>query len=163
MRVVPLVLALSFVVAACGGQRFDGRRYDDGTLRFHTGPVPSGWRSIEADGTLLAFRDERAGATMAVNGRCGVDGDDVPLASLTQHLFLQFTERELQSQEELQLDGRAALRTELLGKLDGVPKQFLVYVLKKDGCVYDFWRISDPRASDYAAFEGFVKGFTTES
>jgi hypothetical protein len=100
---------------------------------------------------------------VAVNGRCGVDGDDVPLASLTQHLFLQFTERELKAQSELNLDGRAALRTELTGKLDGVPKLFVVYVLKKDGCVYDFWRISEPAAADTAAFEGFVRGFATES
>jgi hypothetical protein len=163
MRVARLVLALGVAVAACGGPQFDGRRYDDGALRFSTGPVPASWRGIESDGTLLAFRDDQAGATVAINGRCGIDGDDVPLASLTQHLFLQFTERELKSQAELTLDGRAALRTELVGKLDGVPKSFLVYVLKKDGCVYDFWRISDPGAGDFAGFEGFVRGFATES
>lgn len=157
------MIVASFLAMACAGPRFDGRVYDDGTLHFRTGPVPSTWRSIEAEGTLLAFRDDQAGATVAVNGRCGVDGDDVPLASLTQHLFLQFTERELGSQTEVNLDGRAALRTELTGKLDGVPKRFLVYVLKKDGCVYDFWRISDAGADDTAAFEGFVRGFATES
>lgn len=154
---------MTFLVSACAGPRYDGRVYDDGTLRFHTGAVPGGWRSVEADGTLLAFHDDRAPATIAVNGRCGVDGDDVPLASLTQHLFLQFTERELKSQEELTLDGRAAMRTELLGKLDGVPKHFIVYVLKKDGCVYDFWRIADPGAGDASTFETFVRGFATES
>ena len=154
---------MALAVTACGGPHFNGSVYDDGTLRFHTGPVPAAWRSIEADGTLLAFHDDSAPATVALNGRCGVDGDDVPLPSLTQHLFLQFTDREQKSQQELSLDGRAALRTELVGKLDGVPKQFLVYVLKKDGCVYDFWRISAPGAGDTAAFEGFVKGFATGS
>ena len=150
-------------VLACGGPHFNGTVYDDGKLRFRTGPVPAGWRAIEADGTLVAFHDEQAPATVALNGRCGVDGDDVPLASLTQHLFLQFTERQQSSQQELNLDGRAALRTDMVGKLDGVPKQFLVYVLKKDGCVYDFWRISAPGAGDSAGFEAFVKGFATES
>jgi hypothetical protein len=163
MRVAALVLTLSLLAQGCAGRRFDGRVYDDGTLRFRTGPVPATWHVIEADGTLLAFRDDAAGATLAVNGRCGVDGDDVPLPSLTQHLFLQFTEREPVSQAEVSLDGRAALRTELTGKLDGVPKRFLVYVLKKDGCVYDFWRIGEPNASDTTAFESFVRGFTTES
>jgi hypothetical protein len=163
MRVAALVTVASFWAMGCAGPRFDGRVYDDGTLHFRTGPVPGTWRSIEADGTLLAFRDDSVGATVALNGRCGVDGDDVPLASLTQHLFLQFTERELASQTELNLDGRAALRTELTGKLDGVPKRFLVYVLKKDGCVYDFWRISDAGADDTAPFERFVRGFATES
>ena len=154
---------MALLVTGCAGPHFSGSTYDDGTLRFRVGPVPSAWHPIEADGTLLAFRDEQGAATMAVNGRCGIDGDDVPLPSLTQHLFLQFTEREQKSQQELTLDGRAALRTELVGKLDGVPKQFLVYVLKKDGCVYDFWRISEPKAGDASAFERFVKGFATES
>jgi hypothetical protein len=163
MRVTRTVFALGLALVACGGSHYDGRRYDDGTLRFRTGPVPAGWRAIEADGTLLAFHDGSAATTVAVNGRCGVDGDDVPLASLTQHLFLEFTDRQLRSQQELMLDGRAAMRTDLVGKLDGVPKHFLVYVLKKDGCVYDFWRISDPGADDTAAFEGFVRGFATET
>jgi hypothetical protein len=163
MRRVAWLFGVTFLASACGGSHYDGRVYDDGKLRFHTGPVPSAWHHVEADGTLLAFRDDQSPAMIALNGRCGVDGDDVPLASLTQHLFLQFTERELKSQAELTLDGRAAMRTELLGKLDGVPKHFVVYVLKKDGCVYDFWRIADPGAGDAAPFEGFVRGFATES
>lgn len=163
MRAAGFGLAVAFLITACGGAHFNGGVYDDGTLRFRTGPVPVAWHPIKAEGTLLAFRDDQTPATVALNGRCGVDGDDVPLASLTQHLFLQFTERALKSQQEQILDGRAALRTELVGKLDGVPKQFLVYVLKKDGCVYDFWRISEPGADDSAAFEAFVKGFATES
>lgn len=163
MRLAFRGLPIALLLLSCASQPFNGSVYDDGKLRFHTGPVPAGWHSIEADGTLLAFRDDQRSATVALNGRCGIDGDDVPLASLTQHLFLQFTEREQKSQQELMLDGRAALRTELVGKLDGVPQRFLVYVLKKDGCVYDFWRISDPGTDDSAPFEDFVKGFSTES
>ena len=163
MRAAGFGLAAALAVTACGGPHFNGTVYDDGVLHFRTGPVPAAWHSIEADGTLLAFRDDATPATVALNGRCGIDGDDVPLASLTQHLFLQFTERELTSQQELNIDGRAALRTDLVGKLDGVPKRFLVYVLKKDGCVYDFWRISEPKAGDAVDFEGFVKGFATGS
>ncbi len=157
------LFVVSVLLTACGGPHFDGRVYDDGQLRFRTGPVPKGWRSIESDGSLLAFRDDGAGATLAVNGRCGIDGDDVPLPSLTQHLFLQFTQRELKSQVEVSLDGRTALRTELSGRLDGVPKLFVVYVLKKDGCVYDFWRVSAESSADLTAFEAFVQGFATGS
>jgi hypothetical protein len=162
MRAAAFGLAVAISAVACGGPHLNGNVYDDGKLRFHTGPIPPTWHTIEADGTLVAFRDEQAAVTVALNGRCGVDGDDVPLASLTQHLFLQFTDRQQQSQQELNIDGRGALRTELVGKLDGVPKQFVVYVLKKDGCVYDFWRISEPGTVDGASFEAFVKGFSTE-
>ena len=72
-----------------------------------------------------------------MNGRCGVDGEDVPLAALTQHLFLRFTEREIVEQAVVPFDRREAMRTVVIAKLDGVPMKFDVWVLKKDGCVYD--------------------------
>jgi len=103
---------------------------------------------------------KKGDATVAVNGRCGVDGDDVPLASLTQHLFLQFTDRTQLSQKTVGLDGREALRTEISAALDGVKKHYLVYVLKKNGCVYDFMYIAaDSAPGSRADFERFVQGF----
>ena len=95
---------------------------------------------------------------MAVNGRCGKDAEDVPLKSLTQHLFLQFTDRQLEDQELLSLDGREALRTEMTAKLDGVQKYFHVVVLKKDGCVYDFLQIANQHL-EKEPFLDFVRGF----
>jgi hypothetical protein len=67
------------------------------------------------------------------------------------------------SQEVLQMDGRDALRTEIRAELDGVPKHYTVYVLKKDGCVYDFLHIADSGApaESRAEFERFVRGFGT--
>jgi hypothetical protein len=73
---------------------------------------------------------------------------------------LQFTERELVSQSRIDLDGRAALRTEMIAELDGVKKHYVVYVLKKDGCVYDFLYVS-PNADETRTFEQFVRGFGT--
>ena len=61
------------------------------------------------------------------------------------------------------LDGREALRVLLTAKLDGIPRRCLLYVLKKDGCVYDL-QFEAPEASFQAglpAFEAFVKGFGT--
>jgi hypothetical protein len=89
-----------------------------------------------------------------------VDGDDVPLEALTHHLFLHFTQRSLVKQERVELDGRAALRTELNAELDGVALRYLVYVIKKDGCVYDFIHVS-PNGRGRAEFERFVQGFGT--
>src|SRR4051812_35968528 len=161
-RFLSVTLLVCAAAAACASTGFDGRVYRNGNLQFRVGQIPSDWRRIDADDALLAFRDDPANATVALNGRCGVDGDDVPLASLTQHLFLQFTEREPIAQQTLTLDGREALRTELNASLDGVKKHYLVYVLKKDGCVYDFMYISaDGSAAASAEFERFVQGFST--
>jgi len=146
--------------AACG-PKFDGRVYQSGELAFRIGPTPTSWRPIEVEQALVAYRDDRNGATVAVNGRCHMDGDDVPLASLTHHLFLHFTEREVKSQELLEVSGRESLRTELVASLDGVPKRYVVYVLKKDGCVFDFMLIADSLTADVSAFDSFVTGFET--
>lgn len=157
----PLWMVLCLVLAC--GPKFDGQVYNNGQLRFRIGPVPADWRTIEVDQALLAYRSDAARETIAVSGRCNKDGDDVPLTSLTHHLFLQFTERSMISQRSLELDGREALRTEMTASLDGVSKHYVVYVLKKDGCVYDFMRISDSSDDEGGRFDAFVSGFETMS
>lgn len=156
------VFLAGMLASACASSQFDGQVYRNGEMAFRVGSVPPTWRRIEAENTLLAFRDDRSEATVALNGRCGKDGDDVPLESLTHHLFLQFTDREIVEQKLLSLDGRDALRTELVAELDGVPKHFTVFVLKKDGCVYDFLFISKD-GKEVEDFERFVRGFATLS
>jgi hypothetical protein len=161
-----LTLALlALPLLACAGPQYDGTTFRNDEVAFRIGPPPARWRTLQTDEALIAFRDDSAHATIAVGGRCGQDGDDVPLRALTQHLFLQFTDRSLVEERELMLDGRAALQTELLAQLDGVPKRFSVFVMKKDGCVYDFVRIADASAGDAgrAEFQSFVKSFQTLS
>jgi len=163
MRLAPALAAavLGFASGACSTTHFDGQVYRSDDLAFRFGPVPSNWRPLDVDGTLLAFRDESDSATIALSGRCGLDGDDVPLQALTHHLFLQFTERELASQKVVQLDGRDAMRSELSAKLDGVPKHFVIYVLKKDGCVYDFVHVAPSGGHGSAGFDNLVATFAT--
>jgi len=163
MRIAWIASLALAVAVACGGSSFDGQVYRSGDLAFRIGPVPESWHPIEATGALLAFRDDVAPATVALNGRCGLDGDDVPLEALTHHLFLQFTDRELVSQNRVDLDGREALRTEIIAELEGVKKHYVVYVLKKDGCVFDFVYVSPGADAGEAAFERFVRGFGTLS
>lgn len=158
----PSALAVAAFLTACGGgPQYQAGLYRGESVSFRIGPPPTHWRRLQSDEALIAFRDDPNQATIAVNGRCHMDGDDVPLQALTHHLFLHFTDRELVQQRELQLDGRAALETELVARLDGVPKHFLVYVLKKDGCVYDFLRIADAEtsAAGEEEFRSFVASF----
>jgi hypothetical protein len=51
----------------------------------------------------------------------------------------------------------------MLAELDGVKKRYVVYVLKKDGCVYDFLYVSPGQDGGKDAFERFVRGFGTLS
>jgi hypothetical protein len=159
-----LVLALA-LAGACGGPSFDGAVYRGDGFAFRVGPVPSGWTRIPASHASLAFRDEQHDATIALTGRCGLDGEDVPLASLTQHLFIQFTGREILEQQVVPFDQREAMHTVLSAKLDGVLKKFDVWVMKKDGCVYDLYYIAAPARFDagVSLFRSFVESFATVS
>jgi len=164
-RLVPILAAALWAIAACGGASFDGHVYRNEELSFRVGAVPASWRRIETEGVLLAFRDDAASASISITGRCGKDGDDVPLESLTHHLFLDFTERQIQHQTRRDLDGREALHTELRAKLDGVMKEFSVFVFKKNGCVYDFVHVAAAGTSPAARgdFARFVETFSTLS
>lgn len=155
-----MALAMALPLVGCGPS-FNGRIYEGNGVKFVAGERPSSWRAIEVEGTLLSFRDDEHEATIAVSGRCGKDAEDVPLAALTQHLFLQFTDRKISEQRVVAMDGREAMRTTLTAKLDGVEKAFATYVLKKDGCVWDFLYISRPErfSSDVQKFDQFVAGF----
>ncbi|MCC6645348.1 MAG: hypothetical protein IT374_07250 [Polyangiaceae bacterium] len=160
-----LAAALALSAASCGGgATYDGVRYRADDLAFRAGPVPASWRRLETSHGRLAFRDDAAAATVIVNGRCGKDGDDTPLAALTNHLFLQFTEREVESEQTVPFDGREAQKTVLTAKLDGVQFRFFAVVLKKDGCVYDLVLMAEPSTFDAARgpFERFVSTFSGE-
>lgn len=156
-------MLLGFWELGCGSPTLHNREFHDGQFDFRVGPVPRSWRPIEQFDSLVAFRDDRLRATVAVGGRCGKDGDDVPLAALTQHLFLYFTRQEVLRKERFHLDGREALRTELAAELDGVPMHFTVVVLKKNGCVYDFVYIEEAAGNPEGrqAFDQFVSEFRT--
>jgi hypothetical protein len=154
---------LGLALAGCGAQRFDGSVYRGEGFAFQLGPLPAAWERLDVSDAALAFRDAESDAHIMIHARCGLDGDDVPLPALTNHLFLQFTEREIARQEVVAFDGREALHTELTAKLDGVPRFYDVWVLKKDGCVYDLLYLAPPAEASRGLerFRSVVGGFAT--
>ena len=97
------------------------------------------------------------------NARCGLDGDDIPLSALTNHLFMQFTDKQLETQEVVPFDEREAMHTRMVASLDGVPLRYDAWVLKKDGCVYDMLYFAEPARFEagYGAFSSMVRQFAT--
>jgi hypothetical protein len=154
------------LAAGCG----HAKNFDEGVLRkdgvaVRVGPVPAAWRRIRVDGADLAFRDDDRSGSALFNVRCGHHDDDAPLSVLTDHLIMGTTEREFDAQDTVPFDGREALHTLLRAKLDGVPMQYDIYVMKKDGCLYDLVYVAPPgRFADGAAdFEHFATGVRTEA
>lgn len=152
------LLCAAFVVG-CASQ-FDGRTYRGHGFAFQVPQSPEGWRPMDVSSGALAFEDS-AHNQILVNARCDRDGEDVPLSSLTNHLFLRFTERKVHAEEVIAFDGREALRTDISAKLDGVEKRFLVWVLKKDGCVYDLLYFATPETFEQTGptFDAWARGF----
>lgn len=165
MRGSPALLLTA--ILACGGSRargtFEGNVYREGSIAFSVPPAPAGWRAIDVKDASLAFRDDTHDASVLVNARCLSADDRTPLVALTNHLLIGATERKYVSQEVEPFDGREALHTKLEAKWDGVPMAIDVFVLSKDGCVYDFVYIGPlgTFAGGSAKFEGFVRGFRT--
>jgi hypothetical protein len=155
------------VAAAAGGcthaRAFDDGVYRRGSMAVRVGPVPPGWRRVTVDGADLAFRDDERSGSALFNARCGRRDDDAPLSVLTEHLIMGTTEREFDAQDVVPFDRREAMHTLLRAKLDGVPMQYDIYVMKKDGCVYDLVYVAPPNrfAAGAADFERFASGLQT--
>ena len=141
---------------------FDGNTYRGNGFVFEVPAAPASWQRMNVSDAALTFEDAASGATILVNGRCDRDGEDVPLRSLTQHLFIYFTDREIHEEKVVPFDGREAMRTDITAKLDGVPRRFVVWVMKKDKCVYDLTYIAAPEGFEtgVAAFDTWATGFS---
>jgi hypothetical protein len=131
---------------------------------YRIGPVSSDWTSVTVNKQNdLAWHNETKGAVMHLDSDCD-SGLDIPLTALRSHLMIGFTEREVIIEEVVPMDGREALRTHFTAKLDGVPRDILLQILKKDNCVYDFALIAPAGPSfdeAVADFDRMLAGFTT--
>jgi hypothetical protein len=136
-----------------------------GDLSIRLGPVPPGWQPLHLEGADVAYRDLAHEGSVMFDVRCHRRDDDAPLAVLTEHLIMGTTERETLNEETVPFDGREALHTRMRAKLDGVPMQYDVYVMKKDGCVHDLVYVAPPGrvAQGEDDFERFARGFHAES
>jgi len=131
---------------------------------YRIGPLSADWTPVTVNHQNdLAWHNEAKGAVMHVDSDCD-PGLDIPLSALRSHLLIGFTEREIVEEEVVAMDGREALRTHLMAKLDGVPREILLQILKKDACVYDFGLITPPGTSfedSLSDFDAMLAGFTT--
>jgi hypothetical protein len=153
-------LAVALVgFAACGGATFDDGVYRDDFTRYRVGRLSASWQPVEASGNDLAFYRPGMG-TIAVNSTCR-EYEDVPLSALVNHLLFDTTRRNVLLEETVTLTGRGAEHVLADLELDGVPIQVELFVLRKDGCVFDLSHIRSRAAGASARreFLAFVQGF----
>jgi hypothetical protein len=114
-----------------GVSTFDGRHTSFGVNR---PPLP--WQQKTFRGADLYFENTENKASMYFNSEClGVS--DSPLEALTAQLMVGLTNVTIISQNTVELAEREAMVSEVHAKLDGVARQFLFMVMRKNSCVYD--------------------------
>jgi hypothetical protein len=162
VRAAWLTLLLALAGCASSGS-FESGVFRDARVAFRIDPPPTGWRSIRVSDADLVFRDDAHEASVLVNGRCVAEDGDAPLVALTAQLLIGTTDRNFSLEETLPLDAREARHSVLLAKLDGVIMGYDVFVMKKNGCVYDLVYVGAPAGMQAGtpAFEKFAKGFRT--
>lgn len=161
-----LTLVLSGLLAGCHHRAtFEESVLRKSDVEYRVGPLSSDiWERKGFNDNDLAFVERGdTGRVIAANSTCK-DHDDPPLPILTKHLLMGFTERQDLGQQTFTLDGREALRSRYVAKLDGVPVSLDLVVLKKDNCVFDFSYIAPVGTADarMADFDGLVAGFRSE-
>lgn len=108
----------------------------------------------------VAWSKGKTPALIQVRSQCDEHGDS-DLASFTDHLRIDFGLWEIQSQRAIEIVSREGLRTRVHAKLDGVPVQLELVVLKKNGCLFDLQFIASPSVFEagLGSFDAVVEGF----
>ena len=149
----PLLLAA--LLAGCGPKRLG----DEG--RYDLGDPGAGWQRVSAGGADKAWHNEALSATIYADSNCLDRYEDSALPDLITHLTFGIAQGEPLRAEELQLDGRAALRRHYAGTLDGVAITLGALTTKRDQCTYDLLYIAPPKRFDEGlpAFDAVIAGF----
>ena len=149
---------------ACAHQgAFSGGFFVKGDVRYYVGGIPPGWRFKNFKDNDIAYVSDDSPHIISMNA--SPEGyEDAPLDVLSRHLVMGFTERKLLRQEQRMLDEREALVSHYFVKMDGVPVELMLVVMKKDKSVYDFWYISPPGRFEekLGTFEEILKRFHAE-
>lgn len=154
-------ISLLLLASGCShGRATVGRNiHQDGRTAYRVGWLPPDWRRIHVKNEDLAFAHPDGG-TIFAHATCE-RVEDAPLDVLANHMLFDIEiDREV-SRTEMTLDGRKALRSTVIGELDGVPIEIDLVVLRKNGCVYDLGLIADRDTfpKRLADFDVFVHGF----
>lgn len=171
-RRVPLWPRVAFaallVATGCRGWRGDTyrahlapakRARKEATYRF--GEPGPGWRPLRSvPNVQVAWMHPDLGAVIEIHAQCDEQGDSA-LHEYTDHLRIDWTDWAIESQTEQTVVGRAALRTVVTAKLDGVPRKNEFLVVKKNGCLFDLRMSARPDAFEAAApaFASVLQGF----
>lgn len=162
------VVALAVGLAGCAGWKGDTyyahgapakRARKETTYRF--GDPGSGWQPVRnLEDVQVAWTNAELGGVIELHAQCDQQGDS-SLDEYTDHLRIDWTHWEVESQEATRLLDRAALHTVVTAGLDGILRRNELWVVKKNGCLFDLRYSADPERFEQGrgAFAQVVKDF----
>ena len=109
--------------------------------------TPMGWVKQDPDKSDFALFHPEKKSMIIVNSLCR-KYESTSLRHLNSNLLGGLEDVTIQNQKKMMFKGRDSLRTELRGKLDGVPIWLFTQTVKKNFCVYDFVLIA-PNLDSY--------------
>jgi hypothetical protein len=161
----PLIVRLLLLLAACAHTYYDpaARRLCSRNVCYRMGELP-GWQLLRQKGAEIAFYQEHFDAVAQANATCRDEAEAASLEVLMRHLLIGYTEVQVHKKETLPLDGREALHQVVAARLDGVPMVLDLYVIKRNGCIFDLSLAAKPDGYPAALpdFSRFVSGFAQE-
>lgn len=168
--VVALFAVLALPSVGCRGWRnagdtFYGHRVPKKRARRETtysfGQPGGQWRPLrDVDDVQVAWIRREIVGVIELHAQCDEQGDS-NLYQYTDHLRIDWTDWQVESQSERTLVGRAALRTIATGRLDGVQMKLEMWVVKRAGCLFDLHYAAPPDtfAQGQSQFADVVAGF----
>lgn len=132
---VGVVLAAGLTACSLGGPL----RVDQRAQAFSVKTPSSPWKEQKQDENQSdrVFVSDRTGSVIALGSVCK-RYEQVSLEALRKDLMNPIEGREIASEERKPLDDREALFTRVKGRMDGVPVESHLVVLRKNDCIFDF-------------------------
>src|SRR5579859_7965870 len=121
MTARPLAFLAAVGTMACSSSTFTGGVYHGDHQTYQVGQLPADWLLSRSGDGDVTFSHERGGTIYSAH-QCLGQIDDLSLDVLTNQLLIDIEITE-QTRRSITIDGREAMRTHVLGELDGVPIQ----------------------------------------
>jgi hypothetical protein len=128
---------------------------------YRVGTLPNGWQRMKSRARTISFYNEGYKSSITTDAFCGKSFSDRPLDTLAGELTSVLSDRTTVSTKDMTLSDRGAKRFLVVGKMDGVPLQMDIVVVKKNACNFDFVAVMSPDApiEVKSDFENFFNGF----
>ena len=163
----PLALALAAAIAftACAGRRIENGVYH--SEKGYRLTLPGAEWTVATDSKAdLELRHQDGLAAMLANAECDERATSRSAGLLLGQLLIGLQDRATIEQNEVSVNGQQALHRVLDARAssDGAPTRIEAYVVKDQGCIYDFAYAAPPASFETwrPDFHRFVQSFTKE-